>query len=55
LYINRASVGGLSTATYWSSSESTAYDAWYQSFGGGGQGGGGSKPAAFYVRPVRSF
>ena len=55
LYINRASVGGLSTATYWSSSESTAYGAWYQLFGGGGQGGGGSKPAAFYVRPVRSF
>ena len=54
LYINRASVGGLSTATYWSSSESTDYDAWYQLFGGGGQGPG-SKPAAFYVRPVRAF
>jgi len=54
LYINRASVGGFSTGTYWSSSESTANDAWYQLFDGGGQGGG-SKPAAFYVRPVRAF
>lgn len=54
LYINRASVGGFSTDTYWSSSEYGANDAWYQSFGGGGQGPG-SKPAGFYVRPVRSF
>ena len=54
LYINRASVGGLSTASYWSSSEYGANSAWRQSFDDGGQTNS-AKLNTFYVRPVRSF
>jgi len=52
--LRRTAIGGLSSASYWSSSEYGANDAWYQMFPASGQGPA-SKPAAFYVRPVRAF
>ena len=39
---------------YWSSSEYSAYDAWYQNFGIGNQSNDG-KFLTYYVRPVRAF
>jgi hypothetical protein len=32
LYINRVAIGGFSATEYWSSSESSIYNAWYQAF-----------------------
>ena len=52
--LRRTAIGGLSSASYWSSSEYGANDAWYQMFPASGQGPA-SKPAAFSVRPVRAF
>jgi hypothetical protein len=56
LYINRAAIGGFTSAEYWSSSE-VAYDwnkAWSQDFGSGDQYSMNKYPWAF-VRAVRAF
>ncbi len=67
LYRHRDAVGGFSDHLYWSSSEGSASDAWYQSFVDGYQGGSGaivfsvvgvsgySKCFNFRVRAVRAF
>ena len=54
LYAQKTIVGGLVGSYYWSSSETNAFLAWYQSFGSGNQYSNG-KNLTFYVRPVRAF
>jgi hypothetical protein len=46
---------GFSTATYWSSSESDLFVAWYQNFFTGGQSNYNYKYNTYRVRPVRAF
>lgn len=59
LYTNRNSVGGFSSVPYWSSSEYSANDAWYQNFTNGTQSNIGKSTygqgQVYYVRPVRAF
>ena len=47
--------GGFMEATYWSSTEDTATNAWLQSFTPGFTYGSGSKNLGFRVRPIRAF
>jgi hypothetical protein len=54
LYAQKTTVGGLSPAGYWSSSEYAASSAWYQIFNYGFLGSN-LKYNSFYVRPVRAF
>ena len=54
LYLARGSVGGLSTGTYYSSSEGGAYGVWGQNFASGNQGGA-IKSGLYSIRPVRAF
>ena len=54
LYIQRTTVGGFSSGSYWSSSEPDATTAWFQRFSNGAQGNAG-KNLTYYVRPVRAF
>jgi len=54
LYVNRAAIGGLDAADYWSSSEYVSIGAWLQSFGGGLQSSD-FKNTSHGVRAVRSF
>ena len=58
LYINRAAIGGFSSAFYWSSSEvyfeAGDYNAWFEDFGTGSQRYD-EKDIMYYVRAVRSF
>jgi hypothetical protein len=55
LYINKVAVGGFADTFYWSSSESNAYDAWYQYFANGFQDANYSKATPTRVRAVRAF
>ena len=55
LYLNKTTVGGFSTAYYWSSSENDGVNAWSQEFLHGNQGLSGTKGDTYYVRPVRAF
>ena len=55
LYLNKELVGGFSTRTYWSSSETDVSYAWSQYFYDGDQSYGYPKYATFLVRPVRAF
>lgn len=54
MYDNLQGLGGFVAFYYWSSSESSAANAWYQLFDGGSQNFF-SKGSTFYVRPVRAF
>jgi hypothetical protein len=54
LYINRATVGGIATNSYWSSSEVYSLETWYQNFSNGTQSNQ-AKYQTYYVRPVRAF
>jgi len=54
LYLQKDVVGGFANINYWSSSEYSSFDAWYQYFGLGAQYGS-FKDAAYYVRAVRAF
>ena len=54
LWLNKDAIGGFADATYWSSSEYGAYNAWYQDFYGGGQYDYG-KFNTYRVRAVRAF
>ena len=54
LYTNRTTVGGFSTASYWSSSEFAANGAWGRSFSNGIQFAN-LKFGTLCVRPVRAF
>lgn len=54
LYAQKDIVGGLGCQTYWSSSESGAYSAWYQLFLNGYQNNA-AKQSTFCVRNIRAF
>lgn len=54
LYLQRTLVGGFSTDTYWSSTESNSAGVWCQSFNGGGQNAA-FKSLTYRVRCIRSF
>ncbi len=54
LYLNRSAVGGFASGVYWSSTEYTAYIAWYQNFDYG-YPLDYSKIIEWRVRPVRAF
>jgi hypothetical protein len=55
LYIQRTTVGGFSTAPYWSSSAGSAYFANFTYFRDLGYQSDDFKASTFYVRPVRAF
>jgi hypothetical protein len=55
LHLNRAAIGGFSSAPYWSSSEDGSNTAWYQGFGNGVQGDSFGKHSTYHVRAVRRF
>ena len=55
-YTGRNAIGGFAADFYWSSSQVSKTQAWYQSFKNGSQYGGGSgKTAQNGLRPVRAF
>ena len=54
LYLQRAVVGGFSTAAFWSSSEGFAVSAWSQDFSDGSVGNG-DKNNIIGVRAIRAF
>ena len=54
LYLNKTAIGGFATNYYWSSSESSASNAWLQLFSDGSQPNY-NKLNALYVRCVRAF
>jgi hypothetical protein len=56
LYIRRATVGGITTNYYWSSSELYSLETWYQDFTTDvGRQTNQAKYQSYYVRPVRAF
>ena len=54
MYDNLQGLGGFDESTYWSSSETSASNAWGQYFYDGTQGYP-TKASSYFVRPVRSF
>ena len=54
LYLNRTAIGGFSGGVYWSSSEVSRTNAWYQNFSDGGQVSLG-KFVSLFIRAIRSF
>ena len=54
LYFQRVAVGGFVNANYWSSTQFSSFDAWYQSFENGGQSTD-TKNAGYRVRVIRTF
>ncbi len=54
LYTNKTAIGSFASAAYWSSTERSGYNAWFQDFSGGGQNFV-SKQNTFHVRCVQAF
>jgi len=54
LYVQEDVVSGFGAVNFWSSSESSAFNAWYQNFSSGYQGFN-LKYYVLRVRPVRAF
>ena len=55
VWLNRVAIGGLSISEYWTSSEYSNFQAWFQSFASGGTMNFASKSNLFRVRAVRTF
>ncbi len=56
MYVQKSIIGGLADVRYWSSSEFSATNSWYQLFSTGSQfTGANTKMNLHYVRPIRSF
>lgn len=54
LYLQKTAVGGFATNSFWSSSEHSGTETWYQSFDNGNQNTT-SKNGTAYVRAIRAF
>jgi len=54
LYLQKTLIGGFTTSNYWSSSEISSTNSWYQSFSNGTQAST-IKDDAKYVRAIRAF
>ena len=54
LYSQKALISGITNNNYWSSTEISSTNAWYQFFGNGFQGST-TKPTSCYVRAIRAF
>jgi len=54
LYLQKAVVGGFTTSSYWSSTESASNSAWIQTFSNGNQVNTG-KNSVYGVRAIRAF
>jgi hypothetical protein len=52
LYVQRTAIGNFTTTVYWSSTENSSNNAWYQFFGDGGQNNY-NKSSYYNVRCVR--
>lgn len=48
-------LGGFNSSNYWSSSEFSTWNAWYQGFSNGDQSHAFSKNLSFSVRAIREF
>lgn len=56
IYLQKSIVGGIADVRYWSSSEYSATNSWYQLFSTGAMyTGAPDKTSLHYVRPIRSF
>jgi len=55
LYINKDAIGGFEIMEYWSSSENSSNNAWFQSFGNGTQNSYSTKNTDMDVRAIRAF
>jgi hypothetical protein len=55
VWLNRVAIGGLSIFEYWSSTEYSNFQAWFQSFASGGTMSFSSKSNLYRVRAVRYF
>ena len=55
LYAQNSVVGGFANAPYWSSTEYSNVNAWFQVFPNGFQGGTGKNDTTVWVRAVRAF
>lgn len=54
IYLNKDLIGGFADGGYWSSTESTEFNAWFQFFSNGSQLYD-TKTGIWRVRPVRTF
>jgi len=55
LYLNKDAIGGFVGASYWSSTQSTSTNAWFQLFTAGGTQLASSKTLSNSVRAIRAF
>jgi hypothetical protein len=55
LYLNKDAIGGFVGASYWSSTQSTSTNAWFQLFAAGGTQLASSKTLSNSVRAIRAF
>jgi len=54
IYLNKDAIGGLEDTYYWSSTQSSTYEAWTQHFGSGSNYSN-PKSNTIRVRPIRAF
>ena len=55
MYLHKDAIGGFASYSYWSSSQSNAINAWYQSFSSGGSSNDVKLVSTYHVRAVRAF
>ena len=55
MYLQKDAIGGFASYSYWSSSQSNAINAWYQSFSSGGSSNDVKLVSTYHVRAVRAF
>ncbi len=55
MYLHKDAIGGFASEHYWSSSEYSANNAWYQSFANGDSGAIIKPQPNYHVRAVRTF
>ncbi|MCX6277458.1 MAG: DUF1566 domain-containing protein [Bacteroidetes bacterium] len=55
MYLHKDAIGGFASDLYWSSSQYSANNAWYQSFANGDSGANIKTQPTYLVRAVRAF